>query len=162
MLLCVSVVHVVDRSAAGVGAAWYRRGHFRCASQGVRQVVLPCGGQAKIGERFKKSKDPPPFLPTTPSPKTGGDLTKVEFITVWWSLGDTALLRCLLFSVSMRTVAWSLILPYDLLESKVLCPHGYMVTWLSPWLPHDPYPTSASIGLDSEADDHALISQLTQ
>ena len=32
-LLCVSVVRVVDRIAAGagVGTAWYRRGHFRCA-----------------------------------------------------------------------------------------------------------------------------------
>jgi hypothetical protein len=44
---CVSVVHFIDRSAAGVGAAWDRRGHTR-----------------------KKSKVPPPYLPTTPSPRT--------------------------------------------------------------------------------------------
>ncbi len=41
-LLCVSVVRVVDRIAAGagVGTAWYRRGHFRCAGQGVRQATM--------------------------------------------------------------------------------------------------------------------------
>lgn len=35
------------RSAAGVGAAWYRRGHLRCACQGVRQAVLQFGRQSK-------------------------------------------------------------------------------------------------------------------
>ncbi len=43
--LWVSVVRVVDRSAAGLRAAWYRRCHLRCAGQGVRQAVLPCGRQ---------------------------------------------------------------------------------------------------------------------
>ncbi len=43
-LLCVSVVRVVVRIAAGadVGTAWYRRGHFRCAVRefGKLQYIL--------------------------------------------------------------------------------------------------------------------------